>query len=208
MRCSSVFILAKLLLLPLGSVAIEIAHAHVCRSRPLAGVADPADPAVLRGRHFCKQHQPLRRAGNTGGRGGRSFHGAPRLAGRAGDPRRRTGRCLKSTSSGALVKADGNFVMFFERPIAGVLGTLTLPMWPVAALRPAPTAYAASGGCASSIRSLRRERPRPDTHARRHRHLRQLQRTRFFRRAAALNRRGTGAAAKPRSSARATTPLR
>ena len=43
----------------------------------------------------------------------------------------------------SLVKADGSFLVFFERPIAGVLGALTLLiwLWPLAKfMRPAPRA--------------------------------------------------------------------
>ena len=29
----------------------------------------------------------------------------------------------------SLIKADGNFLVFFERPIAGTLGALTLLIW-------------------------------------------------------------------------------
>jgi TctA family transporter len=29
----------------------------------------------------------------------------------------------------SMIKSDGSFLMFFERPIAGVLGALTLVIW-------------------------------------------------------------------------------
>ena len=57
------------------------------------------------------------------------------------------GTMLEEHFFSSLVKADGNFLVFFERPIAGVLGALTLLiwLWPLAKLlrpaRPARTSY-------------------------------------------------------------------
>ena len=44
------------------------------------------------------------------------------------------GTMLEENFFSSLVKADGNFLVFFERPIAGVLGAMTLLiwLWPVA----------------------------------------------------------------------------
>ena len=39
------------------------------------------------------------------------------------------GTMLEEHFFSSLVKADGNFIVFFERPIAGVLGALTLLIW-------------------------------------------------------------------------------
>ncbi len=39
------------------------------------------------------------------------------------------GTMLEEHFFSSLVKADGNFLVFFERPIAGVLGALTLAVW-------------------------------------------------------------------------------
>jgi len=35
----------------------------------------------------------------------------------------------------SLIKADGNFLVFFERPIAGALGALTVLIWATPLLR-------------------------------------------------------------------------
>ena len=57
------------------------------------------------------------------------------------------GTMLEEHFFSSLVKADGNFLVFFERPIAGVLGALTLLiwLWPLAKLlrpaRPGRTSY-------------------------------------------------------------------
>ena len=53
------------------------------------------------------------------------------------------GTMLEEHFFSSLVKADGSFLVFFERPIAGVLGALTLLiwLWPLAKfMRPAPRA--------------------------------------------------------------------
>jgi len=34
----------------------------------------------------------------------------------------------------SMIKADGNFLAFFERPIAGVLGAVTLSLWIIPAI--------------------------------------------------------------------------
>lgn len=39
------------------------------------------------------------------------------------------GTMLEEHFFSSLVKADGNFLVFFERPIAGALGALTLLIW-------------------------------------------------------------------------------
>ena len=39
------------------------------------------------------------------------------------------GTMLEQHFFSSLVKADGNFLVFFERPIAGVLGAVTLMIW-------------------------------------------------------------------------------
>jgi TctA family transporter len=39
------------------------------------------------------------------------------------------GTMLEEHFFSSLVKADGNFLVFFERPIAGTLGALTLVLW-------------------------------------------------------------------------------
>jgi putative tricarboxylic transport membrane protein len=39
------------------------------------------------------------------------------------------GTMLEEHFFSSLVKADGNFLVFFERPIAGTLGVLTLLVW-------------------------------------------------------------------------------
>jgi TctA family transporter len=39
------------------------------------------------------------------------------------------GTMLEEHFFASLVKADGNFVAFFERPIAGMLGAMTLLIW-------------------------------------------------------------------------------
>jgi putative tricarboxylic transport membrane protein len=39
------------------------------------------------------------------------------------------GTMLEEHFFSSLVKADGNFLVFFERPIAGTLGALTIGLW-------------------------------------------------------------------------------
>jgi putative tricarboxylic transport membrane protein len=39
------------------------------------------------------------------------------------------GTMLEEHFFSSLVKADGNFLVFFERPIAGTLGALTIALW-------------------------------------------------------------------------------
>jgi putative tricarboxylic transport membrane protein len=46
------------------------------------------------------------------------------------------GTMLEEQFFGSLIKADGNVLAFFERPIAGVLGVATIAIWLVSALKP------------------------------------------------------------------------
>jgi len=54
------------------------------------------------------------------------------------------GTMLEEHFFSSLVKADGNFLVFFERPIAGALGALTLLIWLAPLLRGAITKATAS----------------------------------------------------------------
>jgi putative tricarboxylic transport membrane protein len=45
------------------------------------------------------------------------------------------GTMLEEHFFSSLVKADGNFLVFFERPIAGTLGALTLLLWSMPVVR-------------------------------------------------------------------------
>ena len=84
-----VFILANLIMLPLGWFAIKIAKQRAARA---ARPADAGDPAVLRGRRVRDQQHGVRRAADPGLRPGGLRAGGKRLPDRAGDPRRGAGR--------------------------------------------------------------------------------------------------------------------
>jgi putative tricarboxylic transport membrane protein len=121
-----VFILAQLLMLPLGWMAIRIAR------RILRIPASVLMPLILM---FCIVGSfainnslfgviVMLVAGVMGFYMERwGFPVAPTILGVV------LGTMLEENFFSSLVKADGNFLVFFERPIAGALGVVTLLIW-------------------------------------------------------------------------------
>jgi TctA family transporter len=121
-----VFILAQLLMLPLGWMAIRIAR------RILRIPASVLMPLILM---FCIVGSfainnslfgviVMLIAGVAGFYMERwGFPVAPTILGVV------LGTMLEENFFSSLVKADGNFLVFFERPIAGALGAVTLLIW-------------------------------------------------------------------------------
>jgi TctA family transporter len=121
-----VFILAQLLMLPLGWMAIRIAR------RILRIPASVLMPLILM---FCIVGSfainnslfgviVMLVAGVVGFYMERwGFPVAPTILGVV------LGTMLEENFFSSLVKADGNFLVFFERPIAGALGAATLLIW-------------------------------------------------------------------------------
>lgn len=121
-----VFILAQLLMLPLGWMAIKVAK------RILRIPASVLMPLILL---FCVVGSfainnslfgvvVMLVAGIVGFLMERwGFPVAPTILGVV------LGTMLEEHFFSSLIKADGNFLVFFERPIAGTLGALTLLIW-------------------------------------------------------------------------------
>jgi hypothetical protein len=113
-----------------ADVALRLGRDQGGQAHPAhpGGAADAADPAVLHRRQLRHQQQPVRRRMLVAGvvafgmeRWG--FPIAPTILGVV------LGTLLEEHFFSSLVKADGNFFVFFERPIAGALGVLTLLVW-------------------------------------------------------------------------------
>jgi TctA family transporter len=127
-----VFMLAQLLMLPLGWMAIKVAK------RILRIPANVLMPLILL---FCVVGSfainnstfgivIMLLAGVLGFAMDRwGFPVAPTILGVV------LGSMLEQHFFSSLIKADGNFFVFFERPIAGTLGALTLLIWLTPALR-------------------------------------------------------------------------
>jgi TctA family transporter len=121
-----IFMLAQLLMLPLGWMAIKIA------TRILRIPASVLMPLILL---FCVVGSfainnavfgivIMLAAGVLGFCMERwGFPVAPTILGVV------LGSMLEQHFFSSLIKADGNFVVFFERPIAGTLGVMTLAIW-------------------------------------------------------------------------------
>ncbi len=127
-----VFILAQLLMLPLGWLAIKVAKRVL---RIPASVLMPLILLFCLVGSFAINNSPfgvvvMVAAGVVGFFMERwGFPVAPTILGVV------LGTMLEEHFFSSLVKADGNFFVFFERPIAGALGGLTVLiwMWPLAA---------------------------------------------------------------------------
>ena len=127
-----VFLLAQLLMLPLGWMAIKVAK------RILSIPASVLMPLILL---FCVVGSfainnsvfgivIMLAAGVLGFCMERwGFPVAPTILGVV------LGSMLEQHFFSSLIKADGNFLVFFERPIAGALGALTLAIWFLPLLR-------------------------------------------------------------------------
>ena len=91
------FIIANLIMIPLGLAVHQGGQADPARA---ARRADAGDPAVLPRRRLRDQQHAVRHRRDAGRRRGRVLPRGERLPGRAGDPRRRAGRrCSRRTSS-------------------------------------------------------------------------------------------------------------
>jgi putative tricarboxylic transport membrane protein len=121
-----VFILAQLLMLPLGWMAIKAARRIL---RIPAGVLMPLILMFCIVGSFAINNSlfgviVMLLAGVLGFYMERwGFPVAPTILGVV------LGTMLEEHFFSSLVKADGNFLVFFERPIAGVLGVVTLLIW-------------------------------------------------------------------------------
>ncbi len=121
-----VFILAQLLMLPLGWMAIRIARQIL---RIPAGVLMPLILMFCIVGSFAINNSlfgvvVMLIAGVMGFYMERwGFPVAPTILGVV------LGTMLEENFFSSLVKADGNFLVFFERPIAGALGAATLLIW-------------------------------------------------------------------------------
>ena len=126
-----VFILANLLMMPLG-IAAHQGRRQLARAAP---GADAGDPAVLRRRLVCHQQLHLARAADAGLRGDRVLDGREWLPGRAGDPRHGARRDAGGAFHPRDDPGDGELVAFVQRPIAAGLAAAVLVVlaWPVAA---------------------------------------------------------------------------
>jgi hypothetical protein len=68
-------------------------------------------------------------AGGLARRPARLRHGGERLSDRAGDPRHRARALVEDNFMTTMIKSNGALRGFFSRPIAAVLGVITLPIW-------------------------------------------------------------------------------
>ena len=121
------FIIANLIMIPLGWMCIKAAKKILKRAaqRPDAG-----HPAVLHRRRVRDQQHAVRHWRHAG-RGAWSlcawrsngFPVAPAILGVV------LGGMLEENFVTSMIKSDGNMLAFFARPIAAVLGVLTLLAW-------------------------------------------------------------------------------
>ena len=121
-----VFMLAQLLMLPLGWMAIKVAKRilHIPGSvlMPLILLFCVVGSFAINNSVFGIVIMLL--AGVLGfGMERWGFPVAPTILGVV------LGAMLEQHFFSSLIKADGNFLVFFERPIAGALGALTLAIW-------------------------------------------------------------------------------
>ena len=126
-----IFIIANIIMIPLGIVMIRMAQLRAARAA-LGGHA--GDRAVLRGRLLRDRQQPVRRR-----------HASPPSASSATSWRTTAirsprmvlgivmGTMVEQSFVTSLIKSDGSILPFFERPVSAVLAAMTIAalLWPV-----------------------------------------------------------------------------